>query len=223
LAGGAVLGLLGFAIATVQPRIFIRRPNGTVFAKPAWHSTRGVLDGQVWTIEYGASWSGRSWGFYSHARDTTANPLEFRGVRFDPAATEWTLESGRPKPPERIFAIATQAIRAGQFNENSNGRFFLAEAGFPFVAFRSLHDDVWIFRYRTGSNWSISISFPKQPLALGLAANIGVWGLTGALLVYGVWWVRRGRRQRLGLCESCGYDISVGEVAGCPECGWGRS
>ncbi len=223
LAGGAVLGLVAFALATVHPRIVIRRPNGTVFASPTWHSTRGVLDGQVWTIEYGADWSGRDWGFYSHARELTEDPLEFRGTRFDRAAPGWTLESGRPKPPDRIFGLATQTIRSGRFSANSNGRFYLAEAGFPFVAFRSLHDDIWNFRYRTGSNWSIAVSLPKQPVALGLAANIGVWALTGTLLVYGVWRVRRVRRQWLGLCESCGYDIGAVEVVGCPECGWGRA
>jgi len=66
------------------------------------------------------------------------------------------------------------------------------------------------------------VFMPLHPIWLGLVTNSLIYGICAWL----VWMIlilwRFERRHRHSRCELCGYPLSFGGEAGCPECGWNR-
>ena len=69
------------------------------------------------------------------------------------------------------------------------------------------------------------VTIPLSPLWTGLVLDIAI-GALAWLFLFGLlsspWTFRRARRERLGLCIQCGYDLRGSYENGCPECGRGR-
>lgn len=65
------------------------------------------------------------------------------------------------------------------------------------------------------------VYFPISPLWRGMIINSSFYGAAVFGCLLGVGLVRRIRRRRLGLCETCGYPVGVSTV--CTECGKARA
>lgn len=63
---------------------------------------------------------------------------------------------------------------------------------------------------------------PILPLWPGFIANTLCWGFAWFALLNLPGALRRASRRRRGLCETCGYDLSV-STGLCPECGTART
>ena len=68
------------------------------------------------------------------------------------------------------------------------------------------------FLCQAGRQHTWTVGFPL-PVPLAVTSYLSLHGLA-----HGVARSRRGARQRLGLCRSCGYDLRA-TPGRCPECG----
>lgn len=60
---------------------------------------------------------------------------------------------------------------------------------------------------------------PMVPIWHTFALNVAVYALTIRIGFVGLAAIRRGLRQRRGLCTNCGYDLQTSPSTRCPECG----
>ncbi len=78
---------------------------------------------------------------------------------------------------------------------------------------------------KTGTRQTFPIErvLPLGMIWPGFAVNTLLYAGVLWLLVPGPFALRRFVRHRRGLCLACGYDLTHGEHAACPECGWRRA
>jgi len=74
----------------------------------------------------------------------------------------------------------------------------------------------------TRQTFPIERVLPLGMIWPGFAVNTLLYAAVLWLLVPGPFALRRLVRHRRGLCLACGYDLTHGEHAACPECGWRR-
>lgn len=148
------------------------------------------------------------------------------------APSNWpTLESSA-MPVERshlphystvlVASAGTDVFVMTTFNGSVQQQWTAIRAGWPFraLACDSISDG-------TGSDDVVrggipvpaaGMILPVRPLFFGLALNAVVYSLSAWGCVRSVWYIRRLRRRRRGLCRNCGYPAADAEIR-CPECG----
>lgn len=179
---------------------------------------------------------GISLNLYLINREPTPPPAGV-GSSFGTAITD--LSDPRvPKIPQEIIdeygspmfwnlrhGVLVRECSAVRIPMRNNTQFFLAvkRYGFPWTGRSTMIMRAADTRLRTV--WPVQGGMQVPPAVtyhpLGLILNPIIYALPVWLVMMGVRWLllarRARRRERLGLCARCAYDL--GELAACPECG----
>jgi len=74
------------------------------------------------------------------------------------------------------------------------------------------------FLYNESTNHQFN--FPLRPIWPGCLVDTLFFGTVWCFIILLPRHAKRRLRRWKGLCASCGYDVTSGELVACPECGW---